>query len=76
MEIIDNRVERIVGRAFLEPTMETGGITRQENPQYQGERSNHTVPDGGVVQIDNPEQNRGQNNPSLENLRQRKYIVP
>jgi hypothetical protein len=62
MEIIDNRNERIVGKAFHEPTMETGGITA--NPQYQGETGDHTVQDGGIVHIDNLEKRRGKNEPS------------
>ena len=62
MEFVDNRKEIVVGKAFLEPTMETGGINA--NPQYQGETRDHTAPDGGIVHIDNLEKRRGKNEPS------------
>jgi hypothetical protein len=74
MEIIDNRGKdsRIVGAAYLEPEMEVGRITK--NPTHQTDHiPDMTAGDPSEPILDSLEDNRGRNNPSLENLRQRKY---
>jgi hypothetical protein len=76
MEIIDNRGKnsKIVGSAYLEPTLTPGGIFSKDNPTHQGDHIlDMTAQDPTLPVIDNLEDAHGHNNPSLSNLKQRKY---